>query len=320
MKTQVLCIGPVHGEIIYTTKTLDPNLLPQRLRSMVHAHASTQAQDVVFNCGGGGQVAATALSRLGVKTALLAQVGQDSLGCEAVRKLKGEGADISLVVQSTQAATSVLTILRSPQDDRFELNYIAPTGGFSKKQLAQLDNVQPDWLYVSGPFNDLSELKLAVSWAKKSGVQVAVRLTQSDIVQARKVIKLLSAVQICFFEADDAELLTHQTSVEESLVALRASGLRTVVVQDGVLGAYAVHDGFIYQTKPNRKMSAVNMSGVSEAFAPAVLAALLTQNDFSSALDFGMVAARAVANYVGSEAGLPKGFPHRAGKVDKKFL
>lgn len=319
MKVDVLCVGLIRGESMYTTKTFDPSLLPQRIRGMMQARVSTRAQDIVFGCGGGGYVAALALGRLGFKVALAARIGHDSIGCEAVRKLTAEKVDTSLVVQTPQAATSLTTLIRSPQDDSFEISYVPP-GGFDKKSLGRLTKVSVDWLYVSGPFADIGELKVLLAQAKKHGTQSMVRLTQSDIVQARRVLRIVSNATICLLEREDAELFTHQPDIDASLFALRESGLKTVIVQDNVASIHAIHDGFLYRARGGRKPAVINATGITEATGPSVLAHFMRHGDFGSALDFGLVAARSVAGYIGSEAGLLSGFAHRTGKVDKKFL
>ena len=319
MKVDVLCIGPITGETIYTTKTLDPNILPKRIRAMMQSHVSTRAQDVVFGCGGAGYIAALGLTRLGIKTALAARVGQDSIGCEAVRKLESEGVRTSLVIQTPQAATTMMTLLRSPQDDSFEISYVAP-GGYDKKCISNFSKITADWVYVSGPFTDLGELKNILSWCKKSGAQSMVRLTQSDIVQARRAIKILSKATICVFELEDAELLTHQLDIESALLALRESGLKTVILQDGTAALGAIHDGFVYQAKGGRKPTVINTTGVPEVVGPAMLAHLTRNSDFGAALDFGLTVARSVGGYIGSESGLLNSLAHRTGKVYKKFI
>lgn len=319
MKVDVLCVGLIRGESLYTTKTFDPSLLPQRIRGMMQSRVSTRAQDIVFGCGGGGYIAALALSRLGFKVALSARVGHDSIGCEAVRKLATEKVNTTLIVQTPQAATSLTTLIRSPQDDSFEISYISP-GGLDKKSLSRQTKVAADWLYVSGPFADIGELKVVLAQAKKQGMQSMVRLTQADVVQARRVVRIASNATVCIFEREDAELLTHQADIDASLFALRESGLKTVIVQDDVVSIHAIHDGFLYRTRGGRKATVVNATGITEVAGPSILAHLIHHGDFGAALDFGLVAARSVAGYIGSEAGLLSGFTHRTGKVDKKFL
>ncbi len=319
MKVDVLCVGLIRGESLYTTKTFDPSLLPQRIRGMMQARVSTRAQDIVFGCGGGGYIAALALGRLGCNVALAARVGHDSIGCEALRKLAAEKVHTSLIVQTPQAATSLTTLIRSPQDDSFEINYVPP-GGFDKKSLGRLAKVSADWLYVSGPFADIGELKTLLAQAKKHGMQSMVRLTQSDIVQARRVLRIASMATICLLEREDAELLTHQPDIDASLFALRESGLKTVIIQDDVASIHAIHDGFLYRVRGGRKAPVLNATGVTDVTGPSILAHLMKHGNFGAALDFGLVAARSVAGYIGSESGLLSGFAHRTGKINKKFL
>lgn len=319
MKLDVLCIGPVMGETIYTTKTLDPGMLPKRIRTMMQSGARTRAQDVVFGCGGGGYIAALALARLGLKPAIATEVGQDSIGSEAIRRLVADGIPTSLIVQMSHIATAMTTLIRSTQDETFEVGY-SPANGYGKKLVSTLADVRADWLYIHGPFTDLATLKSILAWAKKSRVQSVVRVTQADIAQARRAIKVLANASICIFDIEDAELLTHQLEPDAALVALRESGLHTVIVQDGTSCVRAIHDGFLYGAKGGRKPALVNSTGTTEVFGPAFLAQYLRTSDFAAALDFGLIASRSVGSYIGSEAGLLKSLAHRSGKVSKKFV
>lgn len=319
MKLDVLCLGPVIGETIYTTKTLDPGMLPKRIRTMMQSGTCTRAQDVVFGCGGGGYIAALALARLGLKTALATEVGQDSIGNEAIRRLAADGINTTLVAQVPHTPTAMTTLIRSAQDEAFEVTY-SPASKYGKKLAPTLEGVHADWLYMHGPFVDLSALKSILSWARRSNIESIVRVTQTDITQARRAIKVLGSATICIFDVEDAELMTHQLEPEAALVALRESGLRTVVVQDGTNSVRAIHDGFLYQAKGSRKPTLVNSTGTTDVIGPALLAQYMRLGDFAAALDFGLTASRAVGSYIGSEAGLPKSLAHRSGKVSKKFI
>lgn len=320
MRLDVLCVGPVQAEVIYTTKSIDLGGLSQKLKGLMRAQTSLSAQDVSFGYGGSGYVAAATFARLGFKSALASNIGQDSLGCDAVRKLKADGVDVTHTKQTVQTATAIVTTLRSPQDDCFDVRHDVASAGYDKTFIAGLSDTQPDWLCVSGPFVDLRQLKALLGWAHKRGVRTLVQLSRTDILLARRIIKVISAADICVFEYGDAELLTHHPVAGDILRSLRSSGLKSVLLLDGVQSAHAIHDGFLYEAKPRGKAKGVNATGAFDVFGPSFLASLERYGSVEQALDFGLVAAQSVANYVGSEAGLPKSFPHRPGKVSKKFL
>ncbi len=318
MKLDVLCVGPAYAEIIYTTKTLEVGLLPDRLRSMVSSRTSVHANETAFGCGGGGYIAALTCARLGLKADLVSSIGQDSMGCEILRRLGEAGVKSSSARQTTHSATSMQTLVRSPKDDYFEISSLNSSVGYGKSLIASLPTAK--WLYLSGPFIDLGDLKLLLALAKKHDAKTMVRLTSHDLVNARKVIKLLAKVDICCFDRDDAEMLTHQPETRDALQSLRASGLKSILLLDDTKAAHALHDGFYYQTAQRPSLKRINETGMSEVFGPAFLASHLHGKSLESALDFGLSAARSVAHFVGSEPGIPQNIPHRSGKVRKNFI
>ncbi len=318
MKTDVLCVGPAYAEIVYTTKTFEVSLLPERIRTLVNNHASVEANEVIFGGGGGGYIAALTCARLGLNVALATQVGQDNLGCELLRKLSSAGVHTEPSEQTTQSATSICTLLRSAKDDLFAISSNDNKRSYGKAFVTGLPSRA--WLYLSGPFADLGDLKLLLSSAAKAKTLVAIRLTSRDLSNARRILKHLAMADICFFDRDDAEMLTHQTDVRSALGSLRASGLKTIVVLDDTKYAHGLHDGFYYETKQRSTLKRINETGMSEAFAPAFLASYLREPNFEDALSFGLHTARSVAHFVGSEAGIPKNIPQRHGKVRKNFI
>jgi len=317
MNIQVVCVGPAYGEIVYTTKSLEVNMLPDRLRTFVANQARVSASDAQIGCGGGGYIAAATLAKLGVSTAFVGKLGQDSFGCEVVRKLKECKVEISQAQQTTHLATAVQTTIRSPKDDSFEVSTTAFAPSFERKNVPL---PSAEWLYLSGPFKDLADLKVLLTEAQRLGMRTCIRLERTDLSNARKLIKILQKADVCCFEQDDAELLTHQPDPRLILESLRSSGLKTLLLQDGAAAGYALHDGYFYRTKAKSKLKYINKLGVSEVFAPAFLASNLNCASVESSLDFALLAARSVAHFVGSEAGLLQNIPHRPGKVAKDFI
>lgn len=320
MKLDVICVGDSRAEVIFTTKSLDPSLLVPRLRTMMRSRAGLEASEATFGCAGAGYSSAVAFARLGLKTSLISQVGNDELGGLLKQRLKLEGVLTPQLKSSTTHPTSVTSVIRSQQDDRLNVYYNGKAQQYEKKALLPREGDQTTWLYITSLGGDVRALKELLDWAKKNNAKVGLKPSREEIMQPRRVLKLLGRADVVIFERDDAELLTHQGEVDDILVSLRNSGLKTVVVHDEAIQAWAVHDGFLYEVKSPRQTKNVSSGGVSEAFGSGFLACYHKHNDVERALDFGLVEARSVANYIGSEAGLLRCFTNRTGKVAKKFL
>lgn len=316
MKHRLLCVGPAYGEIIYTTKSLDTRVLADKLKVFVSNQTRLNAAESIIGCGGGGYVAALVGAKLGIDTAFSGRVGNDLFGREILRRLKSLGVETSFSIQTNHAPTETHTYIRSQQDDFFAVNMAVPARLYDKKQVLP----RAEWLYASGPFSDLRDLRALMSVMKKDDSKVCINVSHTDFVQARKMIKILSDAEICCFERDDAELLTHQSDPEEVLMSLRSSGLKTILLLDSTKAVYLLQDGYIYKTKHKSNLKQVNDIGVREVFAPAYLVAVLQGHSPEQALDFALLSARSMAHFLGSEAGILRNIPTRAGKVTKNFI
>jgi len=81
-----------------------------RVKRLPEEDISVTAEYAAIAHGGVGGNIATALSRLGLRVALVGAVGRDVLGDIALRELEGEGVDTSLVERVSGVSTGIIAV------------------------------------------------------------------------------------------------------------------------------------------------------------------------------------------------------------------
>src|SRR5207302_3837190 len=88
------------------------------------------AEELVLNIGGGAANAAVDLSRLGVRAAICARVGDDIFGRFATETLVNNGVDVRALKVDYQRATSQTLIVNVRGEDRRFIHAIGANVGF----------------------------------------------------------------------------------------------------------------------------------------------------------------------------------------------
>ena len=255
-----------------------------------------------FSIGGNAANNAVGTRRLGINTAIVLTLGQDSVAEMIIKSLKDEGVDATYVVQQPATSSNYSTIINY-QGERTIFTYHAPRVYELPQNL-----IQTPWLYLTSmgegyrPFYDqvikwLSDkTKLAFnpgSWQLKNGLE-----SIHDIVARTFVL---------FVNREEAQILTNsketQGKEKELLKALFDLGVEIPVVTDGNNGAFAF-DGEKYLKVGVLPIDAYERTGAGDAFGSGFLASYIKDNDLNKALLSGTVNSASVIGYTGSQRGL----------------
>ena len=264
--------------------------------------AKIPVKNMEFSIGGNAANNAIGVKRLGLKTAIVLSLGDDSVGKMILDRLTSEGVSTKYVNEQTGAHSNYSTII-SYGGERTIFTYHAPRVYELPQNL-----IQTPWLYLTSmgegyrPFYDqvikwLSDkTKLAFnpgSWQLKNGLE-----SIHDIVARTFVL---------FVNREEAQILTNsketQGKEKELLKALFDLGVKIPVVTDGNNGAFAF-DGEKYLKVGVLPIDAYERTGAGDAFGSGFLASYIKDNDLNKALLSGTVNSASVIGYTGSQRGL----------------
>lgn len=257
-----------------------------------------------FSIGGNAANNAVGVRRLGLKTALVVTLGEDTIGSQIIDTLQKEGVDRTFVIQQP-ATTSNYSIVINYSGERTIFTYHAPRSYEFPVQLPPTpwvyltsmgESFRPFYIHVSNWLKKNPETKLAFnpgSWQFRAGLEgIADIMAQSHIV---------------FVNREEAEKLTNfgksKTKEKELLQALSKLGPKVCVITDGGEGAF-VFDGTRFLKAGILPVDAYERTGAGDAFGTGFLSAVIKGRALEEALVWGTLNSASVIGYIGPQRGL----------------
>jgi sugar/nucleoside kinase (ribokinase family) len=246
--------------------------------------------------------ASVAAARLGLKAALVTNLGEDEHGRRALENLRKEKVADDFITLQPGKKTNYHYVLWYGDDRTIlvkheEFSYKLPEIG------------SPKWLYLSSlGANTLPYHHAIASYLEDHpAVKLAFQPGTFQINSIADMGSLMKHSEIFFCNMDEAARIL-KTSAQESeklLKGLHALGPKTVVITDGPKGAYA-YDGqnFYKQLAYPDPKPPFERTGAGDAFASTTVAALALGKDLKEALAWAAVNSMSVVQQVGAQKGL----------------
>lgn len=246
--------------------------------------------------------ASVAAARLGLKSALVSNLGGDDNGQVCLKSLQTNGVDTGFVKIHPDKKTNYHYVLWYGDDRTIlvkheDYNYTLPDFG------------EPKWLYLSS----LAQNTLPYHHAIKNylqdhpNVKFAFQPGTFQLDEMPNLAELLLRTDIFFCNMDEANRILRIGSVESEklLTGIRALGPKTVVITDGPKGAYAYDGEKFYKQLPYPDPKPpYDRTGAGDAFASTTVSALALGKDLQTALSWGAVNSMSVVQQVGAQKGL----------------
>ena len=256
--------------------------------------------------GGKGANQAVGAARAGGKVALIARVGRDIFGDQAIAGLRRDGVDVSCVFRDKLTPSGVALIFVAKDGE----NSIAVAGGANAK-LSPADVKKATGvirfaaLLVAQLETPLATVTAAVEVAEKAGVQVIL-----NPAPARPLPNsLLKRISVLTPNETEAELLTGIKVTDSAAAAkacskLRSRGVGTVILTLGERGAYLA-DANGQKLVPGFKVKTVDSTAAGDIFNGALAVALAEGKTVLDAVRFANAAAALSVTRLGAQPSAP---------------
>ncbi len=224
--------------------------------------------------GGKGANQAVAAARLGAEVRLVARVGDDDLGREAIRRFRAEGILTDTVVVDPDAPSGVALIM---VDARGENMIAVASGANSRLSPADVDAVAghlPGSVLLVQLEVPPATVEHAVSLARRAGAKV--------ILNPAPALSLPDSLlrQVSILTPNEGELavlagmpVQDPDTAWKAAACLLERGVETVIVTLGAQGALVVDAGGS-RLEPGRRVEAVDTTAAGDAFNGALAWAL----------------------------------------------
>lgn len=259
---------------------------------------------VVLNAVGNSPNAAVSAHRLGLKSALVASLGQDRNGKDCLETLRKEGVHTDYVKLFEGKITNYHYVLRYGPERTILIKH-------EKFPYSLPDfQVPPRYLYFSSigehglPFH----FEIA-KYVKENGTKLVFQPGTFQIKLGYEVLKeLYQVTEIFFCNLEEAQeiLGTTDQHVPTLLRKFKELGPKLPVITDGPHGAYVVdeNDQAWHMPMYPDPSEPIDRTGAGDAFASTFTAAIAMGKTPAEALTWGPVNSMSVVQYIGAQEGL----------------
>lgn len=265
------------------------------------AGKSTEIEQIIYTVGGEGLVSATALARHGHEVVLLSQIGDDVAGRAISEALDRENIDTSYLSDTPTSASAVILL-----NGRQRTIITAKPTVRAHFSVADLNLVQPDWLFVNSLDGDMHTLRSFLEQAHQNQVKTLFAPSSAELSQPKKLLGLLEDTDLLCLNKTSAAQLVPGTILSELLYRL-LNYTPVVIITDGPMGGIAGTRASAYRFGIYEDVEVLDRSGASTAFYASFLAHLTSGHTFKSSLIFASAAATSVITKIGVLDGLLSG-------------
>ena len=250
---------------------------------------------------GNASNAAVSASRLGLSSALIANVGPDDNGKKCINSLRKDGVNTDFVIINPDKDTNyhyVLwyekerTILQKHSHFDYKLHDIGETKWIYLTSLGE--NSLPFHKKILEYLKDHPETKMAF----QPGI-FQIKFGK----EALKEIYEVTEVFFCNVEEARTILGNDERDVKKLMEEMRKLGPKIVVITDGINGAYA-HDGENHYFMPVYPHEPFERTGAGDAFSSTFVTGLAMGKSIEEALMMAPINSMSVVQKIGAQAGL----------------
>lgn len=243
--------------------------------------------------GGGATNVAIGVQKMGLKTAIIAKIGETRFKPLILDLLKRHGVSTH-ACQFHDNYIKISSILLSPSGERTIINYETPhehiiTG---PKDLAKFENTRA--VYMSNlPYVPLDERRRILSHSHAKGATTIVNLGSRDCKRTlEQVVSLLHNADIIILNAHEfADLIKHsydKVNLHHNVLKYVPEFVdKHIIITDGARGSFAYHKGEILHQPAVHTNTIVDTTGAGDGFTAGFIASYLKSKNIADALKSG---------------------------------
>lgn len=260
-----------------------------------------------FMLGGDACNVGVGTARLGLKTCFMAEIGDDDFSSKIIRLLRLEPLDLSLLLQTKNAASSFAVGINYGEDRTLFVEHVERTHVFA------IDKVQSDWVYLTSLGREWKHVYNEIVAKARSGLFRLALSPGTHQLDAsyEEVGNAIAACEVLVANKDEGILLAKYygqksvSDIKELCLLLSSLGPRIISITDGENGSYAytAKTQELYHIK-RFPAQIVERTGAGDGYAAGFMAALLHEQPLSEAMRWGALNASSVITHVGSQPGL----------------
>lgn len=260
----------------------------------------------IIEAVGNASNAAVCMSRLGLKTGFITNVGGDQYGRDIITSLHKDGVDTRFVRINPDRKSNYHYVLWYKEERTILIKHEEYDYHWPHFRPSEV----PEWIYFSSISKHALDMHDDIAdWlAKHLEVKMAFQPGTFQIdMGVKRLKKLYEHTEVLIVNREEATEISggDHSDVHDLLDKLHDLGPKIVVVTDGPDGAYA-SDGdkrLKMPSYPDPKPP-FDRTGAGDAFSATFVTALMKGSDITGALQWAPINSMSVVQYVGAQKGL----------------
>ncbi len=258
----------------------------------------------VLDAVGNSPNAAVSASRLGLKAALVTNVGDDQAGEDAIKHIAGDGVATDFIAKHSGKKTNYHYVLWYGDERTILIKH--ETFDYKLPDIGS-----PSWIYLSSLGDNSLPFHLEIGEYLKSHPEVKLAFQPGTFqikLGTEQLKDVYARTEIFFCNVEEAKrILNTEAEIKSLLDGIRALGPKLAVISDGPRGAY-VSDGTGYWFMPiyPDPKPPYERTGAGDSFSSTFTAAIALGKTIPEALAWGPINSMSVVQYVGAQEGLLK--------------
>ncbi len=247
--------------------------------------------------------AAVAASRLGLKSALLTNIGDDMNGHDCLKTLKAERVNIEYIAKHKNQKTNYHYVLWF-EDDR---TILVKHENYNYK-MPEVKSLQ--WVYLSSMGENSLEFhyELLKYFEEHPDIRLAFQPGTFQMKFGKEKLQgIYKRTDVFFSNKEEAQriLETEEGDIKGLLKSMASIGPKIVVITDGVKGAYSYdgHEMLSMRLYPD-PAPPLERTGAGDAFSSTFTAALALGKSVREAMMWAPINPMSVVQQIGARAGL----------------
>ncbi|HVF69146.1 MAG TPA: carbohydrate kinase family protein [Xanthomonadales bacterium] len=263
-----------------------------------------------FLMGGNAANVAVGVNRLGLKTTIVAETGDDEFSIKIRNCLAKENIERLFIVQTKGGASNLSVIINFAGDRTIFAEEREQEHNFS------LDEAEAKWVYLTSLGRSWGEpYKMVLEFVEAQNAKLAFNPGSLQLKEGKDVVhQVLKKTEILFVNKEEAELIlfNHYNKkidntehyIKNLCLELQHLGPKIVVLTNGKEGSYVLSLSGEFMKRDLIEGKVVERTGAGDAYAAGFLAAHVHGLDLGTCMTWGGTNAASVVGQVGAEAGL----------------
>lgn len=306
----MLCVGAaVQDVFLSNSDAFAPVCVnPDECFAQLPMGAKADVNKIVFSTGGGAMNASVTFARQGLETTFMGQIGHDPAGQAVLADLDKEGIDARHVAYSEKYNTGYSVILLAPNGERTILTYRGASTHYGLDNFKPVENIKPDWLFLSTLSGDFKLLEYLLKWAKKNNVKVAFNPGKKELAHAQKLADLLIYLEILSVNKEEAQLFVDGEDTK-TLAKKLSESVKYILVSDGPNGSVATDGQELISAGMYEDVPVKDRTGAGDAFTSGFVSQIALGKSLEHAVTFASANSTGVVSKIGAKAGILHGQP-----------